>query len=78
MGAFGLILSNRGVLLGATTADELLALGETADGSPVFRSLWVGDSILAKPRLESVVLLSALAGRTRRVRLGTACMSTFR
>jgi len=78
MGTFGLILSNRGVLLGATTADALLALGEAADSSPVFRSLWVGDSILAKPRLESVVLLSALAGRTRRVRLGTACMSTFR
>jgi alkanesulfonate monooxygenase SsuD/methylene tetrahydromethanopterin reductase-like flavin-dependent oxidoreductase (luciferase family) len=39
--------------------------------------LWVGDSILAKPRVESIVLLGALAGRTRRVRLGVACMASF-
>jgi alkanesulfonate monooxygenase SsuD/methylene tetrahydromethanopterin reductase-like flavin-dependent oxidoreductase (luciferase family) len=75
--AFGLTLPNRGVLLGAIAPDELLTLGELADQSGAFQSLWVGDSILAKPRVESVVLLGALAGRTRRVRLGVACMSTF-
>ncbi len=77
MGAFGLTLPNRGVLLGAITPEDLLSLGEAADRSGAFQSLWVGDSILAKPRLESVVLLGALAGRTRRARLGVACMSTF-
>ncbi|HLW61193.1 MAG TPA: LLM class flavin-dependent oxidoreductase [bacterium] len=77
MGAFGLTLPNRGVLLGTITPDELLALGELADRSGAFQSLWVGDSILAKPRLESVVLLGGLAGRTHRARLGVACMSTF-
>ena len=77
MGAFGLTLANRGVLLGAVTPDELLDLGEAADRSGAFQSLWVGDSLLAKPRLESVVLLGALAGRTRRVRVGVACMATF-
>ena len=77
MGAFGLTLPNRGVLLGATTADELLNLGEAADRSRAFQSIWVGDSLLAKPRLESVVLLGALAGRTRGTRLGVACMATF-
>ena len=77
LGAFGLILPNRGVLLGAVTPDELLDLGEAADKSGAFQSLWVGDSLLAKPRLESVIVLGALAGRTRRVRLGVACMATF-
>jgi alkanesulfonate monooxygenase SsuD/methylene tetrahydromethanopterin reductase-like flavin-dependent oxidoreductase (luciferase family) len=77
MGAFGLTLPNRGVLLGAITPHELLALGELADHSGTFQSLHVGDSILAKPRLEAVVLLGALAARTQRARLGVACMATF-
>jgi alkanesulfonate monooxygenase SsuD/methylene tetrahydromethanopterin reductase-like flavin-dependent oxidoreductase (luciferase family) len=36
--------------------------------------LWVGDSLTAKPRLEPLSTLAALAGVTRRVRLGTAVM----
>src|SRR5262249_43066809 len=39
-------------------------------------SVWVGDSIFAKPRLDALVLLSALAARTRRVRLGAACFAS--
>src|SRR5262249_33840001 len=74
---FGLSLPNRGVLFGATSVDELLALSETAEASGLFDSVWVGDSLFAKPRLESLVLLSAIAPRTRRVRLGTCCLSTF-
>ena len=74
---YGLSLPNRGVLFGATSVDELLALSERADASGAFDSIWVGDSLFAKPRLESLVLLSAIAARTRRVRLGTCCLSTF-
>ena len=74
---YGLSLPNRGVLFGATSSDELLAVSEQADASGAFDSVWVGDSLFAKPRLESVVLLSALAARTRHVRLGTCCLSTF-
>jgi alkanesulfonate monooxygenase SsuD/methylene tetrahydromethanopterin reductase-like flavin-dependent oxidoreductase (luciferase family) len=74
---YGLSLPNRGVLFGATSVDELLALSEQAEASGVFDSIWVGDSLFAKPRLESLVLLSAIAARTRRVRLGTCCLSTF-
>ena len=65
------------MLFGATSVDELLALSEQADRSGVFESIWVGDSLFAKPRLESLVLLAAIAARTRRVRLGTCCLSTF-
>ncbi len=73
----GLLLPNQGVVFGATTVPELLELAEIAEGSGVFDSLWVGDNLLAKPRLESVTLLSALAVRTRRCLLGTACMASF-
>ena len=74
---YGLSLPNRGVLFGATSVDELLAVSEQADASGAIDSIWVGDSLFAKPRLESLVLLSAIAARTRRVRLGTCCLSTF-
>src|SRR5207247_4122390 len=74
---YGLSLPNRGVLFGATSSDELLEVSEQAEASGAFDSVWVGDSLFAKPRLESLVLLSAIAARTRRVRLGTSCLSTF-
>ncbi len=73
----GLSLPNRGVLFGAISVQELFDLSEIADESGVFDSVWVGDSLLAKPRLECVATLSAIAARTRRVRLGTACMASF-
>src|SRR5438445_7269387 len=74
---YGLSLPNRGVLFRATSSDELLEVSEQAEASGAFDSVWVGDSLFAKPRLESLVLLSAIAARTRRVRLGTCCLSTF-
>ena len=61
----GLLLPNQGVVFGATTVPELFELAENAEGSGIFESLWVGDNLLAKPRLESITLLSALAARTK-------------
>ena len=75
--SFGLILANRAVVLGAIKARDLLDMAADAEASGVFDSVWVGDSLVAKPRLESVTLLSALAGVTSRVRLGVGCMATF-
>ncbi|HZP96259.1 MAG TPA: LLM class flavin-dependent oxidoreductase [Candidatus Limnocylindria bacterium] len=74
---FGLTLPNRGVLFGVETMQDLLDMGQEADESGLFRSIWVGDSILAKRRPESVALLSALAARTKRVRLAVGCMASF-
>src|SRR5688572_7447969 len=73
----GFTLPNRGVLFGATTPRELVDLAEVADRSGGFQSVWVGDSLFGKPRLESIALLSALASRTEHVRLGPACMASF-
>src|SRR5918911_1152841 len=74
---FGLTLPNRGVLLGVTTPEQMLQLAEIADRSELFRSVWVGDSLLGKPRMESIALLAGIAARTRRVRLGPACLASF-
>ncbi len=73
----GLILANRAVVLGKIKARDLLEQTQTAEASGVFDAVWVGDSLLAKPRLESVALLSALAAVTQRVRLGVGCLATF-
>ena len=75
--SLGLILANRAVVLGAIKARDLLEISVKAESSRVFDTVWVGDSLLAKPRLESVTLLSALAGVTERVKLAVGCMATF-
>lgn len=72
---FGLTLPNRGVITGATTVNELLTLAENADETG-WDSVWVGDSLFAKPRLDALVLLGALAARTQRVMLGPACFAS--
>jgi alkanesulfonate monooxygenase SsuD/methylene tetrahydromethanopterin reductase-like flavin-dependent oxidoreductase (luciferase family) len=71
----GLTLPNRGVVIGATTVSEMLEMSQWADGAG-WDSVWVGDSIFAKPRLDAIALLGALAARTKRVRLGPACFAS--
>src|SRR6516165_3722646 len=72
---FGLTLPNRGVIIGATTVEEMLEMAQWADGAG-WDSVWVGDSIFAKPRLDAMVLLGAIAARTTRVRIGPACFAS--
>jgi alkanesulfonate monooxygenase SsuD/methylene tetrahydromethanopterin reductase-like flavin-dependent oxidoreductase (luciferase family) len=72
-----LTLPNRGVLFGVTTPEQMLRMAEIADQSGAFQSIWVGDSLLGKPRMESVALLAGLAARTKHVRLGPACMASI-
>jgi alkanesulfonate monooxygenase SsuD/methylene tetrahydromethanopterin reductase-like flavin-dependent oxidoreductase (luciferase family) len=75
--SFGLILANRAVVLGAVKVSDLLDLTAQAERSGFFDAVWAGDSLLAKPRLESVTMLSALASVTTKLRLGVGCMATF-
>jgi alkanesulfonate monooxygenase SsuD/methylene tetrahydromethanopterin reductase-like flavin-dependent oxidoreductase (luciferase family) len=69
-------LPNRAVLFGLSP-QVLLATAEQADTSDLIDSVWVGDNFLSKPRLEAIVTLSAVAARTRRLKLGTVCMASF-
>ncbi len=74
---YGLTLSNRSVLLGMSTVGEMLDLAVEADRAEVWDSVWVGDSIFAKPRLDALVALGALAVCTERVGLGVGCMASM-
>jgi alkanesulfonate monooxygenase SsuD/methylene tetrahydromethanopterin reductase-like flavin-dependent oxidoreductase (luciferase family) len=74
---FGLMLSNRGPVLGYSTPADLIALGENVEASGLFDTVWSGDAFLTNPRLDAVTLLTAVAARTERVRLGPACMGSF-
>ncbi|MGH9786133.1 MAG: LLM class flavin-dependent oxidoreductase, partial [Terriglobia bacterium] len=75
--SFGLTLANRGVIIGALKASDLLQFAQQGEASGAFDTVWIGDSMLAKPRLEAVTLLSALAAATSKVRLAVGCMATF-
>ena len=61
------------VMGGQPETAALLALADRAEGLGL-DSLWVGDSLLAKPRHEPLALLAAIAGRTRKIALGTAVL----
>jgi alkanesulfonate monooxygenase SsuD/methylene tetrahydromethanopterin reductase-like flavin-dependent oxidoreductase (luciferase family) len=52
---------------------EILALGDHADAIGL-DAVWIGDSLLAKPRHEPLALIAAIAGRTRKVKMGTAVL----
>jgi alkanesulfonate monooxygenase SsuD/methylene tetrahydromethanopterin reductase-like flavin-dependent oxidoreductase (luciferase family) len=72
----GVLLPTRGLLLGEDhpkSADLVLNLAQRAEEAGL-DSVWVGDSLTAKPRLEPLSTLAAVAARTRRVRLGTAVL----
>ncbi|MFN8513425.1 MAG: LLM class flavin-dependent oxidoreductase [Chloroflexia bacterium] len=73
---FGISLPNRAVLFGLPP-ETLLVTAERAEASGLFDSVWVGDNFLSKPRLEAVVALSAVAARTKRLKLGTICLASF-
>ena len=61
------------VMEGRPEAAPLLALAERAEGLG-FDSIWVGDSLLARPRHDPMTLLAAAAARTKKAELGTAVL----
>jgi alkanesulfonate monooxygenase SsuD/methylene tetrahydromethanopterin reductase-like flavin-dependent oxidoreductase (luciferase family) len=75
--SFGLTLSNRALVTRGTQPKELIDMAVEAENTGVIDAVWVGDSILSKPRLECIPLLGAIAAHTARVKLGVACMATI-
>ncbi|MCC6531194.1 MAG: LLM class flavin-dependent oxidoreductase [Burkholderiales bacterium] len=75
--AFGITLSNRGVVLGTRTPKDLLDLADAVEANPLLDSVWVGDALYVNRRLDAVALLAAVAGRTQRILLGPAAMGSF-
>jgi probable F420-dependent oxidoreductase len=70
----GILLPTReSVMSGRPAVAPMLALAERAEALG-FSSVWVGDSLTARPRHEPLTLLAAVAARTRRVALGTAVL----
>src|SRR5258705_11060835 len=69
---FGVLLpSARPGMSGRSDPSSLLQIAERAEGLG-FNSVWVGDSLTARPRIDALTTLAAVGARTRRVRLGTA------
>jgi len=71
----GIILPTRGLVLSGSlpNVEPLTRLARRAEELGL-DGVWAGDSLTAKPRLEPLSVLAAVAGVTGRVRLGTAVL----
>ena len=79
MASYGYLLPTRGVVFASDDTAELTARvhADVIDAARRaealgYGSVWVGDSVLAKPRLEPLSTLAAVATATDAVELGTA------
>ena len=74
---FGVLLPTRGVLVYAGSGGPRVELNwqmaETAERAG-YDSVWIGDSITSKPRMEPMTAMAAVAARTSRVKIGTAVL----
>jgi alkanesulfonate monooxygenase SsuD/methylene tetrahydromethanopterin reductase-like flavin-dependent oxidoreductase (luciferase family) len=72
----GILIPTRGSVMQSARrppVDEGWAMARHADAAG-YDAVWVGDSVVAKPRLEPLTTLAYVAGITERVRLGTAVL----
>lgn len=79
MASFEYLLPTRGIVLGsrnmetlaARTEADVIGLARRAEALG-YGGVWVGDSVVAKPRLEALSTLAAVGAATESVQLGTA------
>ncbi|HZW58361.1 MAG TPA: LLM class flavin-dependent oxidoreductase [Nitrososphaerales archaeon] len=67
----GILLPTREVVIHGFETSRVIEMAESIEAAG-YDSVWVGDSVLTKPRLEPLSTLAAIAMRTKRVKLGTA------
>jgi alkanesulfonate monooxygenase SsuD/methylene tetrahydromethanopterin reductase-like flavin-dependent oxidoreductase (luciferase family) len=71
---FGVNVNNREPLIApGYSLSDLLDISQQVEEYG-FESVWVGDSLFSKPRYDPMILLAAISQRTKRARLGTACV----
>ena len=72
--SLGYLLPTRELCMaGLHETRTLLALADRAETLGL-DSVWIGDSLLAKPRHEPLALLAAIAARTKKLKVGTAVL----
>ena len=72
----GVLIPTRGIVMESARrppVETCWTMARHADEAG-YDAAWVGDSVVAKPRLEPLTTLAYLAGITTRVRLGTAVL----
>jgi alkanesulfonate monooxygenase SsuD/methylene tetrahydromethanopterin reductase-like flavin-dependent oxidoreductase (luciferase family) len=72
----GILIPTRGVIMQSARrppVEECWTMARLADHAG-YDAVWVGDSVVAKPRLEPITTLAYIAGIAPRVRLGTAVL----
>lgn len=72
----GILIPTRGIVMQSARrppVEECWAMARHADEAG-YDAVWVGDSVVAKPRLEPMTTLAYVAAMTTRVRLGTAVL----
>ena len=70
----GILLPTREILFtdkSPANANEIFDIARYAEINEI-NSLWVGDSILAKPRIDPLIALSSIAAITEKIKIGTS------
>lgn len=72
----GILAPTRGELIRSPkhpSFDNVIRMAELVEAER-YHSIWVGDSVTAKPRFEAMTSLAAIAARTKKAKLGTSVL----
>ena len=68
-----LLPTRENIMEGRPAAAPILSLAAKAERLG-YDSIWIGDSVLARPRHDPITLMAAVAARTSKVKIGTAVL----